>query len=136
VLHPYEPGMSSIAVTRRARLRTGIAYALALIIIAAGVSALWYRAYYNIWPGQGAAARVHWCERNYQKGGPPQTWHQITAGTSFPVRAVGEYPPLGLTRRELFAPIVPHAQPSSCATVVYVRAGPGKYQSYVLLGGP
>ncbi len=30
----------------------------------------------------------------------------------------------------------PDAQPSSCATVVYLRVGPDKYQAYSLLGGP
>jgi hypothetical protein len=61
-----------------------VAYSLlTLIIVAAGGFILWYRGYYNIWPGQ-----------------------------------------------ELFAAIYPGAQPSSCATVVYVRVGPDKYQSY------
>jgi hypothetical protein len=128
--------MSAIVATRRAGLRAGLAYLLALIIIAAGVFALWYRASYNIWPGQRADTRVHWCDRNYQQDGSPQTWRQVTAGTSFPVRAVAEYPPLGLTRQELFAPIVPHAHLSSCATVVYLRASPDKYQPFTLLGGP
>ena len=132
----YDPGASGIVATRRTPLRAGLAYLLALIIIAAGVFAVWYRASYNIWPGQRADTRVHWCGRDYQQDGSPQTWRQVTAGTSFPVRAVGEYPPLGLTRQELFAPIVPHAQLSSCATVVYLHASPGDYQPYSLLGGP
>jgi hypothetical protein len=117
-------------------VRAGLAYLLALVIIAAAAFALWYRASYNIWPGQRADARVHWCQRNYQEDGSPQPWRQVIAETSYPVRAVGDYPPLGLTRQELFAPIVPHAQLSSCATVIYLRAGSAEYQPYSLLGGP
>ena len=128
--------MSSIAATRPTALRTGLAYLLVLIIFAAGGFAAWYRTSYNVWPGQRADTRVHWCGRDYQQQGSPQTWRQVTAGTSYPVRAVGEYPPLGLTRQELFAPIVPHAHLASCATVVYLRATPAKYLPYSLLGGP
>jgi hypothetical protein len=117
-------------------VRAVLAYLLALIIIAAGAFAAWYRTSYNVWPGQRADARVHWCGRDYQQDGSAQTWRQVTAGTSYPVRAVGEYPPLGLTRQELFAPIVPHAHLSSCATVVYLHASPAGYQPYSLLGGP
>jgi hypothetical protein len=129
--------MSSIAVRPREHLRADIAYSLAaLLVVAAGIATLWYRAHYNIWPGQAATARVHWCGRNYQKDGPPESWHQVTAGASYPVRSVGKYPPLGLTRQELFAPAVPHAQLASCATVVDLSTGPGQYQPYTLLGGP
>ena len=127
---------SSIEATRRAGVRAGLADLLALVIVAAAAFAVWYRASYNIWPGQRADARVHWCERDYQEDGSPQPWRQVTAGTSYPVRAVGDYRPLGLTRQELFAPIVPHAQLSSCATVIYVRTAPSAYQPYSLLGGP
>jgi hypothetical protein len=110
---------------------------LTLSIVAAGGFSLWYRAYYNIWPGQDATARVHWCERDYQDDGPPiETWRQVSAGWRWPVRDVGRYPPLGLPGQELFAAIYPGAQPSSCATVVYVRIGPDRFQSYSLLGGP
>jgi hypothetical protein len=132
----HEPSMSSLVATHPTALRTGLAYLLALIIIAAGIFAAWYRTSYNVWPGQRADTRVHWCGRDYQQDGSPQTWRQVTAGTSYPVRAVGEYPPLGLTRQQLFAPIVPHAHLSSCATVVYLHASPAEYQPYSLLGGP
>ena len=132
----YDPGASGIVATRRTPLRASLAYLLVLIIVVAAVFAAWYRTSYNVWPGQGADTRVHWCGRNYQQNGSPQTWRQVTAGTSYPVRAVAEYPPLGLTRQELFAPIVPHAHLASCATVVYLRAPPAKYLPYSLLGGP
>jgi hypothetical protein len=130
--------MSATAARQRPPWLPTVAYSvLTLIITAAGGFTLWYRAYYNIWPGQNATARVHWCERDYQNNGPPaETWQQVSAEWRWPVRDVGRYPPLGLPGQELFAAIYPGAQPSSCATVVYVRVAPGKYQSYSLLGGP
>jgi hypothetical protein len=115
---------------------------LALALLAACVFTLWYRKAYNVWPGQGASARVHWCGRDYETGpGPPLTWRQITADQHLPIRPVGEYPPLGLSRRELLAPILParqaHVSPSGvCAVVIYLRAGPDRYKPYGLLGGP
>ena len=123
---------------RRPRSRAAvICSVLGLVIFAVGGFAAWYRVYYNIWPGQDATARVHWCERDYQNdGGTPETWHQVAAETRFPVRGFGRYPPLGLPGQQLFAAIYPGAQASSCATVVYVRTGPDRYQSYSLLGGP
>lgn len=130
--------MSATAATQRPRLLPTVAYSLlTLIIVAVGGSALWYRAYYNIWPGQDATARVRWCERDYQNDGPPPgTWRQVSAESRSPVRAFGRYPPLGLPGQELFVAIFPDAQPSSCATVVYLRVGPDKYQAYSLLGSP
>jgi hypothetical protein len=108
-----------------------------LVVIAAGGFVLWYRVHYNIWPGQDATARVHWCGRDYQNDGPPtKTSRQVSAGWRWPVRDVDRYPPLGLPGQELFAAIYPDALPTSCATVVYVRIGPDRYQSYSLLGGP
>ena len=80
---------------------------------------------------------MHWCERDYQdNAGPPQTWAQVTAAWRVPVRAFGLYPPLGLPRQHLFAPVFPDAHPSSCATAIYLQTAPHRYQSYSLLGGP
>ncbi|HLK78471.1 MAG TPA: hypothetical protein VKU77_33085 [Streptosporangiaceae bacterium] len=122
---------------RRLRRREIIAYVIVLAVVAAGGYALWYRSYYNIWPGQDATARVHWCERDYQNdGGTPETWRQVTAGSRFGVRGFGRYPPLGVPGQQLFAAVFPDARPSSCATVVYLRTGTNRYQSYGLLGGP
>jgi hypothetical protein len=120
--------------SRRAEI---VWYLVVLVVFAVGGFVFWYRAYYNILPGQDATARVHWCERDYQDdGGPPQTWPQVTAEWRFGVRAVGRYPPLGWPGQQLFAAIYPGAQAGSCATVVYLRTGPDRYQSYSLLGGP
>jgi hypothetical protein len=118
--------------------RAEVVYTLiVLVVFAAGGFVFWYRATYNILPGQDATARVHWCERDYQNfGDPPLTWTKVTAGNEYPVRAVGRYPPLGWPGQELFAPIYPSAQPGSCSEVVYVRTGPDRYQPYALLGGP
>lgn len=130
--------MGNPTAGRRPRSRAAvICSVLGLVIFAVGGFAAWYRMYYNIWPGQDATARVHWCERDYQNdGGTPETWHQVAAETRFPVRGFGRYPPLGLPGQQLFAAIYPGAQASACATVVYVRTGPDRYQSYSLLGGP
>jgi hypothetical protein len=93
--------------------------------------------------GPGAAARVHWCGRDYESfGSPPRTWPQVTSQEPVPVHAVGQYPPLGWSRRELFAAAVPRSQELAvskslvCAVVVYLRTGPDEYQAYNLEGGP
>jgi hypothetical protein len=130
--------VSEPATAPRPSRRAEVLYTLIVLILFASVGfVFWYRATYNIFPGQDATARVHWCERDYQNfGDPPQTRAQIAAGTPYPVRDVGRYPPLGWPGQELFAAIYPGAQPGSCAVVVYVRTGPDRYQPYVLLGGP
>jgi hypothetical protein len=132
--------MSDIAASagRRARFRADVTYSLIVLIVAGvGGFVLWYRAYYNIWPGQDATARVHWCERDYQNdGGPAETWRQVTGGSPSSVRGFGRYPPLGVPGQQLFAALLSDAQPSSCATVIYLRTSPDRYQSYTLLGGP
>jgi len=47
--------------------------------------------------------------------------------------AYGQQPPPGYPGAQ---PGYPGAQPGSCSEVVYLRTGPGRYQPYVLLGGP
>lgn len=116
---------------------------LALAVLAAGGIATWYRQTYNVWPGQGASARVHWCGRDYENfGGPPQTWQHISSQQRSAISPVGQYPPLGWSRQELFAAVTSPAQrgsvspPLPCAVIVYLRTGPGDYQPYSLEGGP
>jgi hypothetical protein len=129
--------MSAIAVTRSARVRPLVAYALTLIVVAAGVCTAWYRTTYNVWPLQRASSRVHWCDRDYESaGGHAQTWPEISATSGYPVRAVGRYPPLAWPGQQLFAPAVPGARPGACGTAVYLRTGPDAYRAYTLLGGP
>ena len=122
--------------TRRTAIYYGI---LATLVVVVG-GAVWYRSYYNIWPGQDATQRVHWCERDYQDlGSPAQTWKQVTASSSSSsakVRAFGRYPPLGVPGQELYAAVFSDAQPSGCSVAVYLRTGPDRYQLYSLLGGP
>jgi hypothetical protein len=117
--------------------------ALALMVVAAGGIAVWYRQAYNVWPGQEASARVHWCGRDYESfSSAPQTRQQISSREHFLIRPVGQYPPLGWSRQELFAAVVIGAQrrsvspPPLCAMVVYLRTGPDEYQAYSLEGGP
>ena len=122
---------------RRTRTRAEVIYCvLVLVLVVVGAFALWYRSYYNIWPGQDATARVHWCERDYENGGPLETWRQVTAGSPAAVRDFGRYPPLGVPGQQLFAAVLPDSRPSACTTVIYLRTGPDRYQSYGLLGGP
>jgi hypothetical protein len=117
--------------------------ALVLILAAAGGFTVWYRAVYNVWPGQGASSRVHWCGRDYESfGGPPQTWRQISAQEPSPIHAVGVYPPLGWSRQELFTAATAQSERRAarqslvCAMIVYLRTGPGEYRAYSLEGGP
>jgi hypothetical protein len=134
------------AVTARAGIAIGFRIAsgaLALMVVAAGGFTVWYRQVYNVWPGQDASARVHWCGRDYQSpGGAPLTWRQITVQAPVPIQAEGHYPPLGRSRQDLLAAAVPQSvrQPASgpvvCAMVVYLRTGPDHYQAYSLEGGP
>lgn len=61
--------------------------------------------------GPTADARMHWCGRDYESfGGLPRTWKQITVREPAPVHAVGQYPPLGWSRQELFAASWPRVQ--------------------------
>lgn len=137
-------GVSAIMATRGARFGIRVASGvLALMIVAAAGIAVWYRQVYNVWPGQGASSRVHWCGRDYESfGGPPRTWPQITSQEPVPVRTVGQYPPLGWSRQELLAAAAPSSQrpamskPPVCAMVVYLRTGPDEYGAYSLEGGP
>ena len=136
--------VSAITARRGKRFWTGVAQrAVALVLVAAGIFALWYRKTYNVWPGQGASARVHWCGRNYESfGGPPQTQRQISSRDHFLIHPVGQYPPLALSRQQLLAAVVIGAQrktvspPPLCAMVVYLRTGPDQYRAYSLEGGP
>ena len=131
--------MSAMTARRGGRLWTGIAQrAGALVLVVAGIFVLWYHLTYQVWPGQAASAQVHWCGRDYQYQGTTQTWRQITSQARWPVRAVTWYPPLGLSRQQLFAAIYPKAlrSPSSCATLVYLHIGPDRYRTYGLEGGP
>jgi hypothetical protein len=70
---------------------------------------------------------------------PPQSWQQITSQERFPIHAVGQYPPLGWSRQDLFAAgskQLSASLPPVCAIVVYLRTGPNEYHAYGLLGGP
>jgi hypothetical protein len=107
---------------------------VALLLIAVGGTAAWYRATYHSWPGMIPPA-VHWCGRDYQIDST-ETWAQVTAAQTWPVRVVGSYPLL-LGHPLLAAPFPGQVKPGdSCATAVYLRTGPGRYQAYTLEGGP
>jgi hypothetical protein len=113
--------------------------AVVVVLLAVAASVFWYRATYNVLPGQGASGRVHWCGRDYEWAGGTSSWTHLTGQESGPVRLVGRYPPLG-TRAALYAVVVPASRRTpaggACAMAVYLQAGPGRYRPYVLEGGP
>ena len=138
--HAMMTGVSASTVKPGTRIAARI---LILTVIAAGGTAIWYRHTYHVWPGQRASARVHWCGRDYESfGGPPQTRQQISSRQHFLIHPVGEYPPLALSRQQLFAAVVIGAPrtsvspPPLCAMVVYLRTGTDQYRAYSLEGGP
>ena len=112
---------------------------LVVAVLAVGGFVFWYRATYNVLPGQGASTRVHWCGRDYERLDGTSTWAQLTAQESGPVRLVGRYPPLG-SRTALYAAVGPASQRrtdgGACATGVYLQTGPDRYRGYTLGGGP
>ena len=111
--------------------------AVCLLVIVAG-AAIWYRATYHDLPGMMPSV-VHWCGRDYQTGGEPENWAQVTAAEKpRQVRAVGSYPPFfGFSWPLLAAPgDLPVGPGGACAVIVYLRTGPGRYQPYTLEGGP
>ena len=137
-------GVSAIMAMRGARFWIRVAQcAAALVVVAAGIFALRYRQTYNVWPGQQASARIHWCGRDYESlGGTLQTQQQISSQEHFLIRSVGQYPVLAWSPQELFAAVVIGAPrqsvspPPLCAMVVYLHTGPDQYRAYTLEGGP
>ncbi|WP_217923978.1 hypothetical protein [Miltoncostaea oceani] len=125
-------------IASRWRLLTGAT--LLLVVLAGASGAVWYRATYHLWPGQGVPPRIHWCGRDYDRGPGPAVSHAEVARTlgADPV-VVMRVPPLG-PRHDLVAATtereVRRREPSAsgCATLVYLRLGPGRYRVYELQG--
>ena len=137
-------GVRAVLAARGMRLAIRLALAFLVgVVVVAGFSAGVYRSNYNVWPGQGASARVHWCGRDYENSdGALMSWSDVLSNEKFRVRLVGKYPPPALSPQQLFAAVTPHAQrysvspPLPCAMAVYLRTGPTTYKAYILLGGP
>jgi hypothetical protein len=104
---------------------------LMVVVLAAGAFVFWYRATYNVLPGQGASSRVHWCGRDYEWAGGTSTWAQLATQTGGHPALVAHYPPLG-DRAALYSQ---RPRGDSCSTVVYLQTGPDRYRGYVLEGG-
>jgi hypothetical protein len=115
------------------RWRGLIGGAVVVVLVVAGGFVLWYRATYNVLPGQAASGRVHWCGRDYEWSGGTSSWVQLTAQERGTVRLVERYPPLG-SRAALYAAVMP--ADASCTTAVYLQTGPDRYRPYSLEGGP
>src|SRR5689334_22523587 len=117
---PAADDKTSKRVQRGPSRRTWTEVAVLLTVVVVGFI-LWYRTTYNVWPGQDASGRVHWCGRNYQYGGPPLTRRQAEAKAQFPpLHAEGSYPPLALSPDALLAATYPAGRKpvSICATLV------------------
>jgi hypothetical protein len=124
----------------RALWRNGLSTGAVCLLLAAFVAALGYRAVYHVFPGM-VPGVVHWCGRDYETEGEPETWAQVTASERpRQVRLVGSYPPVLGFSHPLLAATIPGARPPGpgepCAMGVYVRTGPARYQAYTLEGGP
>jgi len=134
----HDDEAATAKTVRGARLRTWTGAVVTLVVVGAGCFTFWYRAVYNVMPGQGASDRVHWCGRDYEYEGSPLTRRQAWSQARWPLQAEGSYPPLGLSRGELLAATYPAGQKlsTSCATVVFLRTGPDSYKLYSLEGGP
>jgi hypothetical protein len=136
--------VGAIVAMRGARFGIRVASGvLALMVVAAGGIAVWYRQAWNVWPGPGGLWSRALVRQGYESfGGPPLTWQHITSQEPVPVHAVGHYPPLGWSRQELFAAATPRSQRLAvskslvCAMVVYLRIGPDEYHAFSLEGGP
>jgi hypothetical protein len=128
--------MSVVTAQRAERRRQAMAWALYALLFTVGGFVLWYRATYNVFPGQSAGTRVHWCNRDYDNYAPALSLRQVESGASWPVRVVGNYPPLALHREQLLAEVYPGPHTYSCAVAVYLRTGPDRYVGYELSGGP
>lgn len=113
---------------------------LIVAVLAAGAFVFWYRATYNVLPGQGASTRVHWCGRDYEWTGSTVTWGQASAQEHIdvegPIVLVGHYPPLGRQAALYAVPVRPLDDGAPCAMDIYLKAGPDRYRSYDLEGGP
>jgi hypothetical protein len=128
---------------RNGRLRK-IAYGMLGVALLAAISfTFWYRWTYKVWPGQNVPDRVSWCGWFYSSlPGSAETWRQITTEENLPIHFVGHYhyPPLAWSQTEMFAATYPAAQRaadphSACGPLIYMRTGPGRYQTYSLEGG-
>jgi hypothetical protein len=128
--------MSVVTALRAERRRQAVAWALYALLFAVGGFTLWYRGTYNVFPGQSADSRVHWCNRDYDNYASALSLRQVEDGASWPVRVVGNYPPLALHRDQLLAEVYPGPHIYSCATAVYLHTGPDRYAGYQLSGGP
>ena len=95
-------GVRAIVAMRGAcfgiRVASGV---LALMVVAAGGIAVWYRQAWNVWPGQGPlVARTGAGGATSPLAARPLTWQHVTSQEPVPVHAVGRYPPLGWSRQE------------------------------------
>ena len=126
--------------TGRRHRRDLTAGVLIAVVLGAGAFVFWYRATYNVLPGQAASTRVHWCGRDYESTGGTVNWGQASiqehTGVEGPIVLVGHYPPLGHQAALYAIPVRPLNDGAPCATDIYLKAGPDRYRSYVLEGGP
>ena len=122
----------------RLRWRNAASVGVLSLVFAGLATTAWYRATYHAFPGMMPTV-VHWCGRDYETGGEPENWAQVTAAERpRQVRVIGSYPPLFGTGRPLLAAPgdLPVGPGEPCAMAVFLRTGPARYQPYTLEGGP
>ncbi len=133
-------GVSAILAMRGPRFGIRAASGvLAMTVVAPGGFAVWYRLACNEWPGQGPLLA---CTGADQTRSPSvarrKPGSKITSRERLPVRAVGQYPPLGWSGRALFGAAIPEPRrlsvspPTPRVMVVCLRTGPDEYQAYRL----
>ena len=124
----------------RTRWREAAAGGAACVLVISAGAAVWFRAAYHFWPGT-VPTVVHWCGRDYEAEGGPQSLAQITkAEAPRQISSFGSYPPVYGLSRPLLAPAAPGVRPAHpgepCAMAVFLRTGPGQYRWYTPEGGP
>jgi hypothetical protein len=116
--------------------------AAALVVLAGGGFAVWYRSAYHVWPGEGIPSRIHWCGRDYERGpGPAMSGAAARKALGGPLEPVMSVPPID--SHELYAtrddaaqqPAQRAGRSPGCATLVVLRTGDDAYLVYELQGG-
>jgi len=84
--------------------------AAALVVLAGGGWAVWYRSTYHVWPGEGIPPRIHWCGRDDERGpDPAMSGAAARKALGGPLQPVMRVPPID--SHELYASA--HDAPSS-----------------------
>jgi len=125
---------------RRVALWAALA-AAAVVVLAGGAWAVWYRSAYHVWPGEGVPPRIHWCGRDYDRGPrPAMDAAAARAALGGRLRRVMSVPPID-SHEVSATPAAAAKQPAQragrspgCAALVVLRTGDDAYLLYELSG--